>query len=161
MAFLVENVPKTLVEAMSSPEALFWNKAIKSEFDSIIQNYTWYITDLPHGCKALENRWIMTQKPGGKYISRLVVQGFRQKEGFDYFDTYSPVKRITSIRLMIAITTLSGLEIHQMDVKSAFLNGDLEEEIYMKQPEWFVIPRHEDKVCRLVKSFYGLKQTPK
>ena len=94
---------------MSSQEAPFWNKAIKSEFDSIIQNYTWYITYLPHGCKALENRWIMTQKPGGKYISMLVVQGFRQKEWFDYF-TYSPVKRITSIRLMIAITSLRDLE---------------------------------------------------
>ena len=132
MAFLVENVPKTLAEAMASPEAPFWNEAVRSELDSIMQNYTYYITDLPPGCKALENKWIMTRKPGGKYKSRLVVQGFRQKEGLDYFDTYSPVTRITSIRLMIAIAALRDLEIHQMDVKSAFLNGDLEEEIYMK-----------------------------
>ncbi|MGO8264386.1 reverse transcriptase domain-containing protein, partial [Rhizobium ruizarguesonis] len=81
-------------------------------------------TDLPPGCKALGNKWIMTRKPGGKYKSRLVVQGFRQKEGLDYFDTYSPVTRITSIRLMIAIVALRDLEIHQMDVKTAFLNGD-------------------------------------
>ena len=161
MAFLVENVPKTLAEAMASPEAPFWNEAVRSEFDSIMQNYTYYITDLPPGCKALGNKWIMTRKPGGKYKSRLVVQGFRQKEGLDYFDTYSPVTRITSIRLMIAIAALRDLEIHQMDVKTAFLNGDLEEEIYMKQPEGFVIPGQEDKVCRLVKSLYGLKQAPK
>ncbi|WZZ36874.1 hypothetical protein YC2023_020275 [Brassica napus] len=144
MAFSVENVPKTLAEAIASPEAPFWNEAVRSEFDSIMQNYTYYITDLPPGCKALGNKWIMTRKPGGKYKSRLVVQGFRQKEVLDYFDTYYPVTRITSIRLMIAIAALRDLEIHQMDVKTAFLNGDLEEEIYMKQPEGFVIPGQED-----------------
>ena len=136
---------------MASPEAPFWNEAVRSECDSIMQNYTWYITDLPPGCKALGNKWIMTRKPGGKYKSRLVVQGFRQKEGIDYFDTYSPVTRITSIRLMIAIAALRDLEIHQMDVKTAFLNGDLEEEIYMKKSDGFVVPGLEDKVCRLVK----------
>ena len=72
-----------MAEAMTSPEAPFWNKAVRSEFDSIMQNYTWYITDLPPGCKALGNKWIMTRKPGGKYKSRLVVQGFRQKEGVE------------------------------------------------------------------------------
>ena len=99
--------------------------------------------------------------PGGKYKARLVVKGFWQKEGFDYFDTYSPVTRITSIRLMIPITSLRDLEIRQMDVKPVFLNGDLEEKIYMKQPDGFVIPGQVDKVYRLVKSFYGLKQAPK
>ena len=70
--------------------------------------------------------------PGRKYKSRLLVQGFRQKEGFNYFDTYYPVTKITSIKLMIAIIVLRDLEIHQMDVKTAFLNGDFEEKIYMK-----------------------------
>ncbi|GJV88812.1 retrotransposon protein, putative, ty1-copia subclass [Tanacetum coccineum] len=91
----------------------------------------------------------------------LVIQGFRQREGLDYFDTYSPVTRITSIRTIIAIAALRNLEIHQMDVKTAFLNGDLEEEIYMNQPEGFIAPGQEGKVCRLVKSLYGLKQAPK
>ncbi|GJY02061.1 retrotransposon protein, putative, ty1-copia subclass [Tanacetum coccineum] len=96
-----------------------------------------------------------------KYKARLVIQGFRQREGLDYFDTYSPVTRITSIRMIIAIAALRNLEIHQMDVKTAFLNGDLEEEIYMNQPEGFIAPGQEGKVCRLVKSLYGLKQAPK
>ena len=74
-----------------------------------------------------------------------MVQGFRQKEGLDFFDTYSPVTRITSIRILIAIAALRNLEIHQMDVKTAFLNGDLEEEIYMKQPEGYVVPGQEHK----------------
>ena len=78
--------------------------------------------------------------PGRKYRTRLVVKGFLQKEGFDYFDKYSPVTRKTSIRLMIEITSLRDLEIYQMDVKTIFLNGDLEEKIYMKQHEGFVIP---------------------
>ena len=92
-----------------------------------------------------------------KYKARLVVKGFRQKEGLDYFDTYSPVTRITSIRMLIAIASLYNLEIHQMDVKTAFLNGELNEEIYMEQPEGFSVPRKETKVCKLVKSLYGLK----
>ena len=96
-----------------------------------------------------------------KYKARLVVKGFRQKEGLDYFDTYSPVTRITSIRMLIAIAALYNLEIHQMDVKTAFLNGDLDEEIYIEQPEGFKVPRKETKVCKLVKSLYGLKQAPK
>ena len=79
----------------------------------------------------------------------------------DYFDTYSPVTRITSIRMLVAIATLHNLQIHQMDVKIAFLNGELDEEIYMEQPEEFIILGQEKKVCKLVKSLYGLKQAPK
>ena len=79
----------------------------------------------------------------------------------DYFDTYSPVTRITSIQMLIAIATLHNLEIHQMDVKTAFLNGELKEEIYMEQLEGFIVLGQEKKVCRLIKSLYGLKQAPK
>src|SRR4051812_21688763 len=96
-----------------------------------------------------------------KYKGRLVIKGYSQQEGIDYFDTYSPVSRITSIRMVLAIAALRNLEVHQMDVKTAFLNGDLEEEIYMRQPEGFSAPGKEKKVCKLVKSLYGLKQAPK
>ena len=103
-------------------------------------------------------------KPDGtidKYKARLVVKGYRQKEGLDYFDTYSLVTRITSIRMLIALAAVHDLKIHQMDVKTAFLNGELEEEIYMEQPKGFIVPGKEKKVWRLVKSLYGLKQAPK
>ena len=96
-----------------------------------------------------------------KYKARLVIKGYRQREGLDYFDTYSPMTRINSIRMILAIVAVRNLEVHQMDVKTAFLNGDLEKEIYMEQPEGFIVPRQEKKVCKLVKSLYGLKQVPK
>ncbi|KAJ9553006.1 hypothetical protein OSB04_017051 [Centaurea solstitialis] len=96
-----------------------------------------------------------------KFKARLVIQGFRQQEGIDYFDTYAPVARISTIRLLIALGAIHNLVIHQMDVKTAFLNGDLEEEVYMKQPEGFIMPGMEHKVCKLVKSLYRLKQPPK
>ena len=90
-----------------------------------------------------------------------MAKGYRQKEGVDYFDTYAPVARITSIRLLFALASIYNLCIHQMDVKTAFLNGDLNEEVYMEQPEGFVLPGNEHKVCKLTKSLYGLKQAPK
>nr|GFC18595.1 retrovirus-related Pol polyprotein from transposon TNT 1-94 [Tanacetum cinerariifolium] len=96
-----------------------------------------------------------------KYKAKLVIKGFRKCEGLDYFDTYLPVTRITSIRIILAIATLRNPEVHQMDVKMAFLNDDLEGEIYMNQPEGCIAPGQEGKVCRLVKSLYGLKQAPK
>ncbi|GJT11332.1 zinc finger, CCHC-type containing protein [Tanacetum coccineum] len=96
-----------------------------------------------------------------KFKARLVIQGFRQKEGIDYFDTYAPVARITTIRLLLALAAIHNLVIHKMDVKTTFLNGDLDEEVYMKQPEGFVMPGNEHKVCKLVKLLYGMKQAPK
>jgi len=122
--------------------------------------------DLPPGCQPLGYRWIFKRKmrPDGtidKYNARLVIKGYKQRAGLDYFDTYSPVTRITSIRLVLAIAAIRNLEVHQMDVKTAFLNGNLEEEIYMEQPEGFIVAGQEKKVCKLVKSLYGLKQARK
>ncbi|GJS86307.1 zinc finger, CCHC-type containing protein [Tanacetum coccineum] len=87
--------------------------------------------------------------------------GFRQKSGIDYFDTYAPIARISTIRLLIAMSLINNLVIHQMDVKIAFLNGELDKEVYMNQPQGFIMPSNETKVCRLIKSLYGLKQVPK
>ncbi|PWA98998.1 hypothetical protein CTI12_AA013410 [Artemisia annua] len=158
--------PTSYREAVTSSEGPQWKEAIKSEIDSILQNHTWELVDLPPGCKPLGYKWIFKKKMKAdgtidKYKARLVIKGFRQREGLDYFDTYLPVTRITSIRMILAIAALRNLEVHQMDVKTAFLNGDLEEEIYMNQPEGFIAPGQENKVCRLVKSLYGLKQAPK
>ncbi|RVW62815.1 Retrovirus-related Pol polyprotein from transposon TNT 1-94 [Vitis vinifera] len=158
--------PQTFKEAVNSTEGLMWKEAIKSEIDSILQNHTWELVDLPPGCKPLSSKWIFKRKMKvdgsiDKYKARLVIKGYRQTEGLDYFDTYSPVTRINSIRMVLAIAALRNLEIHQMDVKTAFLNGDLDEEIYMEQPEGFSAPGQEKKVCKLVKSLYGLKQAPK
>ncbi|XP_074297772.1 uncharacterized protein LOC141628544 [Silene latifolia] len=162
----IDEDPRTFDEAMKSHDVSFWKEAINDEMDSILGNNTWVLTDLPRGCKPLGCKWIFKRKTKvdgtiDKYKARLVIQGFRQKEGIDYFDTYAPVARICTIRLLIAIAAIRNLVIHQIHVKTAFLNGDLEEEIYMKQPEGFIMPGNEHKICKLVKSLYGLKQAPK
>jgi hypothetical protein len=134
--------------------------------DSILINGTWEICDLPVGCKPVGCKWIFKKKmkPDGtvdKFKARLVAKEFTQKGGEDYFDTYSPVSRMTTIRMLVALAACHDLLIHQMDMKTAFLNGELDEEIYMNQPDGFVAPGQENKVCRLRKSLYGLKQAPK
>ena len=126
-------------------------KVVNSEIESILSNHTWELVDLLPGNKPLGSKWIFKRKmkPDGtidKYKSRLVVKGYRQKEGLDYFDTYSPVTRITLIRMLIALAAVHDLKIHQMDVKTTFLNGELEEEIYMEQPEGFIILAKKEKV---------------
>ncbi|CAM8877555.1 unnamed protein product [Rhodiola kirilowii] len=162
---IIENDPNSFDEAMQSHDVSFWKEAINDEMDSIIGNNTWILVDLPLGHKPLGYKWIFRKKMNvdgtiDKLKARLVIQGFRQKYGMDYFDTYASVARISTIRLMIALASIHKFLVHQMDLKTYFLNGDLEEEIYMKQPEDFVIPGQEHKGCKLVKSLYGLKQAP-
>nr|GEW47251.1 zinc finger, CCHC-type [Tanacetum cinerariifolium] len=161
-----EEDPRTYNEAMQSQDAAFWKEAIDDEIGFIIENNTWVLSDLPLGCKPLGCKWIFKRKMKvdetiDKLRARLVIQGFRQKEGIDYFDAYAPVARITTIRLLLALVAIHNLVIHQTDVKTTFLNGDLEKKAYMKQPEGFIMPGHEHKVCKLVKSLYELKQAPK
>ncbi|GKA31838.1 zinc finger, CCHC-type containing protein [Tanacetum coccineum] len=164
--YIIEDDPRTYDEAMQSRDAAFWKEAIDDEIGSIMENNTWVLSDLPHGCKPLGCKWIFKRKMKvngtiDKFKARLVIQGFRQKERIDYFDTYAPVARITTIRLLLALAAINNLVIHQMDVKTTFLNSDLDEEVYIKQLEGFVMPGNEHKVCKLVKSLYGLKQAPK
>ena len=166
ISFMTIGEPQTYKEAITSHEAPLWKEAINSEVESILQNHTWELVDLPPDNKPIGYKWIFKRKlkPDGtidKYKVLLVAKGYRQKEGLDYFDTYSPVSRITSIRMLIAIASLYNMDIHQMDVKTAFLNEELDEEIYMEQPEGFLVEGQENKVCRLVKSLYELKQVPK
>ena len=153
--------PKTYKEALASRDSPFWKEAINDEIDSLLSNGTWVLVDPPPNSKPIGCKWIFRIKDGNLFKARLVVKGFWQKEGVDYFDTYAPVARITSIRLLFALASIYNLCIHQMDVKTAFLNGDLNEEVYMEQPEGFVLPGNEHKVCKLTKSLYGLKQAPK
>ncbi|GJZ13829.1 zinc finger, CCHC-type containing protein [Tanacetum coccineum] len=131
-------------------------EAIDDEIDSIMENNTWVLSDLPPGSKPLGCKWIFKSKMKvdgtiDMFKALLVIQDFRQKEGIDYFDTYAPVARITTIRLLLALAAIHNLVIHQMDVKTAFLNGDLDEEVYMKQPEGFVMLGNKHKACKLIK----------
>nr|GEZ91205.1 zinc finger, CCHC-type [Tanacetum cinerariifolium] len=136
-------------------------EAINNEMDFIMGNNTWVLADLPPCCKWIFRKKIKVDGTVKKFKARLVIQGFRKKSGIDYFDTYASVARISTIRMLIALALSHILIIHQIDVKTAFLNGELDEEVYMKQPQGFIMPGNETKVCKLIKSLYGLKQTPK
>ena len=144
----MEDNPPTYEEAMSSRDKAFWEEAINDEMDSIMGNNTWVLTDLPPSCTPLGCKWKFTVKrrPIGSMVrfkARLVVQGFKQKKGIYYFDIYAPVARTTTIRLLIALSSIHNLLIHQMDVKTAFLYGDLEKEVYIQQLEGFVVKGQE------------------
>nr|GEV40192.1 zinc finger, CCHC-type [Tanacetum cinerariifolium] len=131
--FNVEDDPKTFDEAMKSQDVAFWKKAINDEIDSIMGNNTWVLAELPPGCKPLGCKCYFKRKLKvdgtiKKFKARLVIQGFKQKSGIDYFDTYAPVARTSTIRLLIAMTSIHNPIIHQMDVKTTFLNGELDDE---------------------------------
>ena len=136
--------------------------AMKDELSSMDKNFVWELADLPSGCKAIGNKWVLKVKHKAdgsidKYKARLVAKGFTQQEGIDYDETFSLVVRVTSIRLILAIVVQLDLELYHMDVKTAFLNGKLDEEIYMTQPMGFEVKGQERKVCKLKRSIYGLK----
>ena len=156
--------PKNLSEALQRPDRKCWIEATESEYDSLIDNNVWELTKLPEGRKPVGCKWVFKKKmnPDGsiqKYKARLVAQGFSQVYGEDYDEVFAPVARFESVRAIVSQAVKKKMHIHQMDVTAAFLNGDLQEEIYMKQPEGF--EGEEDLVCRLKKSLYGLKQSPK
>ncbi|GKB38650.1 zinc finger, CCHC-type containing protein [Tanacetum coccineum] len=128
-----EEDPKTFDEAMKSQDVAFWKEVINDEMDSIIGNNTWVLADLPLRCKPLSFKWIFKRKLKvdgtiRKFKARLVILGFKQKSGICYFNTYAPVARISTVRLLIAMISIHSLSIHQMDVKTTFLNGELEDE---------------------------------
>ncbi|KAK1627682.1 hypothetical protein QYE76_001997, partial [Lolium multiflorum] len=155
--------PATYEEAMVSPDSNKWQEAMKSEMGSMYDNKVWTLVDLPDSRKAVENKWIFKRKTDADgnitvYKARLVAKGFQQIQGVDYDETFSPVAKLKSVRILLAIAAFFDYEIWQMDVKTAFLNGDIEEELYMVQPKGFVDPKNADKVCKLQRSIYGLKQ---
>ncbi|WVZ51699.1 hypothetical protein U9M48_002814 [Paspalum notatum var. saurae] len=166
IVYLMDDTPTSISEAYASPDADNWKEAVQNELDSILSIGTWELTKRPYGCKPVGCKWVFKKKlrPDGtieKYKARLVAKGYTQKEGEDFFDTYSPIARMTTIRVLLSSAVSYGLIIHQMDVKTTFLNGELEEEIYMEQPDGFVVKGQESKVCKLLKSLYGLKQALK
>ena len=164
--YLVENDPINFLKATSTPDAKHQDKAIRTKLDLIKKNNKWTLVDLPKRVKLIGCKWIFKKKyhPDGsiqKYKARLVAKGFTKKHNIDYFDTFAPLTRISSIHVLLVLGSIHKLVIHQMNVKTTFLNGELEEEIYMTQPEGCVVPGQKEKVCKLLKSQYGLKQTPK
>jgi hypothetical protein len=143
-----------------------WRAAMKAEMDAVDKNRTWELTDLPRCHRAITLKWVFKLKRDEvstiiKHKAHLVARGFLQREGIDFDDAFAPVARMESVRLLLALATQEGWHVHHMDVKSAFLNGDLKEEVYVHQPSGFAIPDKEGKVLRLRKALYGLRQSPR
>ena len=143
-----------------------WQKAMKEEMHMIDKNKTWELVDKPQGREIIKLKWIYKTKVNQngeiqKHKARLVARGFTQKPGIDFSETFSPVARLETIRTLIALAAQKKWKIFQLDVKSAFLNGKLEEEIYVEQPQGFLVEGGENKVYRLLKALYGLKQSPR
>ena len=169
MVSSAELEPQTLTDALNSSEKAEWKKAWESELDSLAENNTWVLEPLPDGRTAIGYRWVFRKKDNGRYKARLVAKGYSQKPGIDYQETYAPVAEVTTIRLLLALSCESDWGVDGMDVKTAFLNSELEETVYMEVPKGVTIVTRRDRdqnyqrpiACRLLKSIYGLKQSPR
>jgi hypothetical protein len=152
--------PETYEEAIISPQSVEWKLAMEEEMNSLIKNETWSLVELPLGRAPIRNRWVYKIKRSGqnnvKFKARLVAKGFSQRPGIDYGETYSPVVKHDSLRTILSLAAAQDLELLQLDVKTAFLNGDIDEELYMDQPTGF--KEDSQMVCLLKKGLYGLKQ---
>ena len=155
------SVPNSVQEALAHPG---WVCAMEEEMAALHHNKTWELVPLPSGKQLVGCRWVFVVKhnPDGsveRLKARLVAKGYTQNYGIDYDETFSPVAKIPSVRIVISLAARSKWTLHQLDVKNAFLHGDLQEEVYMEQPPGFVA--QGEKVCRLRKALYGLKQSPR
>ena len=154
----VERDPISYSEVMRSADADQWREACQYEMDALAKNGTWELLDLPTGQQAVKSKWVFKLKADGRYCTRLVAKGFTQIPGIDFDETFSPVAHFELLHMLLVLATLEDWHIHSMDVKSVFLNGELDKEIYMEQPQGFIITGSESLVCYLKKAIYGLKQ---
>jgi hypothetical protein len=139
---------------------------MREEIEVVERNNTWELVHLPHGHRPIGLKCVYKLKKNEaskviKHKARLVARGFVQQVGIDFDEVFAPVARMESIRLLLALAAHEGWPVHHMDVKSAFLNGKLKEEVYVKQPPGFVVIGEEGKVMRMCKALYGLRQAPR
>lgn len=159
--------PVSYSDAISCGESSEWIGAMTEEIESLHKNQTWELVRPPTDQKIVGCKWVFKKKQGTpgvedlRYKARLVAKGYTQRYGVDFNQVFSPVVKHSSIRLLLAVVARFNLELEQLDVKTAFLHGELEETIFMAQPEGFVVEGEEDHVCLLKKSLYGLKQSPR
>jgi hypothetical protein len=154
--------PECYEEAMQVDTKRKWEQGMKEEMDSLVNNHTWDLVQFPAGKRALQNKWVykLKEEDGGekRYKARLVVKGFAQKKGIDFDEIFSLVVKMTSIRTILSLVVVEDLHLEQLDVKTTFLHGDLEEEIYMQQAQGYEVKGKGNLVCRLEKSLYFLKK---
>ena len=157
------HVPTRVEEALGDPK---WTQAIKDEMEALMKNKTWNLVPLPEGKKTVGCKWVFSikHKADGsivRYKARLVAKGYTQTYGIDYQDTFSPVAKLTIVRVLISLVANLNWPLHQFDVKNAFLHGGLEEEVYMDIPPGYSVTTGTNEVCKLQRALYGLKQSPR
>jgi len=154
--------PISYTEAMQSNEQKQWMKAMNEELASLKENETWELVNRPVNTKVIQNRSVMRVKKScdgnARFKARLVAKGYAQKQGIDYDETFNPVAHYDTVRTLLVVAASKNMKLKQFDVKTAFLYGELEEEVYVEQPEGF--DDGSGRVCRLKRSLYGLKQAP-
>lgn len=159
--------PKSLHEALTSSDAQRWEQAIKEELDTLMKNNTWDLVDPPEDRTIIGSKWVFKIKrnetgDATRYKARLVAQGFSQKFGVDYDEVFALIVRQVTIRTLLTIAGKNNWIVKHFDAKTAFINGELKEIIFMRQPEGNAVTKEDEKkVCRLKKSIYGLKQAAK
>ncbi|CAN1131586.1 Retrovirus-related Pol polyprotein from transposon RE1 [Linum perenne] len=156
-------LPSTVCQALSRPA---WRAAMSEELNALLRNHTWDLVLPPPTANVISNKWVfrVKEKADGsieRFKARLVARGFQQVEGVDYNDTFSPVLKPATLRLILSLAVTHSWPLHQIDISNAFLHGSITEELYMTQPQGFVDPDKPNHVCRLRKSLYGLKQAPR
>ncbi|GJR14779.1 putative ribonuclease H-like domain-containing protein [Tanacetum coccineum] len=161
--FLSQHEPKKISEALEDES---WVDAMQEELLQFEIQKVWVLVDLPYGKKAIGTKWVYRNKKDERGVvvrnkARLVAQGHRQEEGIDYDEVFAPVARLEAIRIFLAFASYMGFVVYQMDVKSAFLYGKIDEEVYVSQPPGFQDPKHPKKVYKVVKALYGLHQAPR
>jgi len=154
--------PTSYKQALADPN---WFTAMKNEYDALIRNNTWSLVPLPSNREPIGYKWVFRVKENvdgtiNKYKAWLVAKGFHQQPGFDYTEIFSPIIKLVTVRILLTLALSYNWPIHQLDVNNAFLNGILEEEVYMSQPPGFEC-EEKSMVCRLHKALYGLKQAPR
>jgi hypothetical protein len=145
---ITDDDPRTIKEAVDSEDRKIWKSAMDKEMVALDMNEAWDLVEFPNGRNPIGRKWVFKK-------------GYSQVEGIDFGESFSPVSRLTSIRFILSVVFAFYFEVEQMDVKTTFLHGDLEEEIYMKNPKGFVVKGKMELVCKLKKYLYGLKQSPR
>jgi hypothetical protein len=159
----ISSIPKSVHAALRDPN---WKAAMQEEIDALQVNRTWELVSRPRHGNIITGKWVFRHKMRAdgsleRYKACWVVRGFTQRPGVDFTETFSPVVKPASIRTVLTIAASRSWQVHQLDVKNAFLHGFIDEEVFCLQPAGFVDQDHPDHVCRLGRSLYGLKQAPR
>jgi hypothetical protein len=160
---IIPTEPTSFTQAVKFSE---WQSAMQAEFDALQANHTWDLCSRPRNKNVIQNKWVYKVKQNSdgsieRFKAQLVAKGFQQQDGLDYFETFSPVIKPSTIRIILALAVHYDWPLRQLDVSNAFLHGSLAEEVFMEQPSGFINPMFPEHVCRLKKAIYGLKQAPR